>query len=631
MKYERLKADLSGEEIFGARAFKDGEGVWLKFTTDRECRELFLKLWLKKTGNFELIRFDEEFSTGSVRRLSIRLNESPELLYYNYVADGKEFTDIYARETDAPCKWQGGHTKEGRVTRGVIRVEDRPEAFSKRAQKPRIPYEDMIIYRLHARGFTEHGSSGVEPAARGRFSGISEKIGYLKDLGINVIELLPVCEFNESFKKGVFEELPSKKDDIYKVKEDTRTDYWGFTDDARAFAVKNAFGGPEGFGSLVEKLHENDMELIQDIYFSGKETVSYVLSVLRYYVTNFNPDGFHLIGYAPMEHILSDPFLKDTKLWADNIPEGSCDGGRVAAYNDGFSIDIRRYLKGDEGMLLPFVERNKEASPERARINYVANVNGFNLRDMVSYDRKHNEENGENNLDGTDSNFSWNCGVEGKTSGKKIKALRLRQMKNALLMLFMSQGAPLILSGDEMGHTKNGNNNSYCRDDLTEWINWRDAEKNEDFSAFVKKLISFRKSHRIFSLSKAITNTDYRRTGLPDVSYHGEGAWKAEFEPFRRNIGILFNEAYGSDEALKGELIYVAFNMHWEPHTFSLPDPEYGQRAKKTNSDAKSPKKWYKIIDTFSEDSFIEGELTEDREVAIKERSISVFITKQGD
>ena len=162
-------------------------------------------------------------------------------------------------------------------------------------------------------------------------------------------------------------------------------------------------------------------------------------------------------------------------------------------------------------------------------------------------------------------------------------------MKNALTMLFISQGTPLILSGDEMGHTKGGNNNSYCQDNATEWINWADLKKNSDIFEFVKNMIAFRKSHRIFSTGKVITNTDTKRTGLPDLSYHGESAWRAELEPFRRNIGLLFNGEYAENEEGKpDDLIYVAVNMHWEDHSFSLPEPMYGLRisSKDTKNNA---------------------------------------------
>ena len=632
MKYRRYRFEGVAPDIFGVKAFKEDDEVRLCFTVDRDCESLSLRLWTKKNGAYTDIPFSPEERTGDVWRLCIGLKSPAENIYYNYVADGAEFTDIYARYTDIPEKW--GQIPSERPVRGIIKISgELCENEPVRTASPGLKYRDMIVYRLHVRGFTEHRSSGLQAEDRGRFSGIEKNIAYLKELGINTIELMPFYEFNESFKKGRFEEIPKEKTAVLPAPENDRVNYWGFTGDALRFSVKNAFGGVEGLRSLVNTLHKNGMELICDIYFSGNEDTFYVLSVLRYYAMNIGVDGFHIIGYAPLKEICADPFIKDVKLWADSFPAGTGRNSLASCCNDGFSIDIRRFLKGDEGMLPAFIERTKEGSVPPYSINYVSNVNGFNLRDMVSYDRKHNEANGENGTDGSDSNYSWNCGVEGETGRRKIKDLRLRQMKNALTMLFISQGTPLILSGDEMGHTKGGNNNSYCQDNATEWINWADLKKNSEIFEFVKNMIAFRKSHRIFSTGKVITNTDSKRTGLPDLSYHGESAWRAELEPFRRNIGLLFNGEYAENEEGKpDDLIYVAVNMHWEDHSFSLPEPMYGLRisSKDTKNNAKPIKKWYKIIDTSLNDSFIEPELCENGEAVIKERSISVFIARQG-
>ena len=645
MKYEKLLCGFKMCPVPGVSCRREGESLILDFVVDRDCDRLCLRLWTEKKGRKCEISFDEPDRRGNVWRLCIRADADslPSELYYNYVADGLEFTDRYALYTDAPEKWEGakGADRKNRLLRGVIKPFEDIEPLSQLG--PKTAYRDMVVYRLHVRGFTEHGSSEVEQGKRGKFSGIEEKIDYLKELGINTLELMPFYEFNESFKKGRLQEEKSQVEPEKAIMaghyipgpvtaEDKRTDYWGFTDDALRFSVKNVFGGAEGLRSLVKKLHSNGMELIADMYFSGEEPVTEVLSVLRYYVARFGIDGFHLIGFAPVDHIAEDAYLKDTKIWTDNIPESAKDHKLIARYDDGFCFDIRRFLKGDENMTSRFAERNRDGG-DRPVINYVANVNGLNLRDMVSYDRKHNEENGENNLDGGDCNFSWNCGVEGETGRKKIKELRTRQMKNALLMLLLSQGTPLILSGDEMGHTKKGNNNSYCQDNSLEWLNWNDIKKNAELFGFVKDMIAFRKAHRIFSTGRSITNTDYRRTGIPDVSYHGESAWRADMEPFRRTIGILYNGAYGeSAEGDSEDLIYVAINMHWEDHSFSLPTPELnsGTGGKKANSGAKKAKKWYKIIDTSLKDSFIPDELCDMREAVVKERSISVYKAKQG-
>jgi glycogen operon protein len=196
------------------------------------------------------------------------------------------------------------------------------------------------------------------------------------------------------------------------------------------------------------------------------------------------------------------------------------------------------------------------------------------MMDLVSYERKHNEANGENNRDGENFNHSWNCGVEGKSRKKKIVALRQKQMKNAFMLLFFSQGTPLILAGDEFENTQGGNNNPYCIDDEISWLNWKAASTAGEMYKFVKELIQFRDEHKILHRPKPLMACDQRSCGYPDVSYHGSSAWYNAMEPFNRNIGIMYCSRYAQDDKTDkrdDELIYVAYNMHWEPHELALP------------------------------------------------------------
>ena len=280
-------------------------------------------------------------------------------------------------------------------------------------------------------------------------------------------------------------------------------------------------------------------------------------------------------------------------------------------------MDMRRFLKGDEGMLSALSYHIRHNPDHMGVINYMANVNGFTMMDMVSYNEKHNEDNGEDNQDGSDQNQSWNCGAEGPVRKKKVLSLRLRQLKNALLLLFLSQGTPLLLSGDEFGQTKQGNNNSYCQDNEISWLNWGLIRRNKDLFAFVKQVISFRKSHDLFHMVKEPRLMDYRGLGLPDLSYHGEKAWQPEFDRCSRQFGAFYCGDYSEDTEKTS--FYTAYNMHWEPHEFALPNLPKGRA-------------WQMVFNT-AEDSvngfWPEGKgpvLKDQKKVMIGARAVCVFM-----
>ena len=214
--------------------------------------------------------------------------------------------------------------------------------------------------------------------------------------------------------------------------------------------------------------------------------------------------------------------MSGTKLFSTSwmgVPGGH--EKHLAEYNDGFLVDMRRALKGDEDEMNHLIFRSRRNPADFGVINYMANTNGFTLMDMVSYDTKHNEANGEGNQDGNSYNYSWNCGVEGHTRRKKIVELRRKQIRNAALMLFLSQGTPLLLAGDEFGNSKDGNNNSYCQDNEVSWLNWNLLKTNRDIYEFTKAVIAFRKSHPVFHMAGEPKIMDYLSCGRPDVSYHG--------------------------------------------------------------------------------------------------------------
>ena len=305
-------------------------------------------------------------------------------------------------------------------------------------KNPRIPYSDTVLYRLHVRGFTMHPSSGVKHP--GTFSGVAEKIPYLKALGVTSVELMPVTEFDEILRNdekadgkiGAAGMTSGESQRLGAAGNAFRLNYWGYGP-SYLYAVKAAYGSGNGISpeaelkTLVKKLHQEGMECIVELYLTGKEAPDQVLEVLRYWVLEYHVDGFHLSGFPPLLLAGESPFLSEIKLFADNWNEllsrrpavgylapktgkASVREKHLAEYGPSFQENMRRVLKGDEGMVQALAWHIRRNPADHAVINYMANTNGFTMADMVSYDRKHNENNGEENRDGSDYNYSWNCG-----------------------------------------------------------------------------------------------------------------------------------------------------------------------------------------------------------------------------
>lgn len=538
------------------------------------------------------LHFPVEDKRGDVWCMTV-LGDDFSGLEYCFEVDGKRLADPYGRQFTGREVWGDLEAAEGPLRTPCVQ-----DTFDWEGDKPlQISYEDTILYRAHVRGFTKHTSSRTKH--KGTFKGLIEKIPYLKDLGVTSIELLPVNEFSEVMMPEHVDGSP------FDVEKPTgKLNYWGYTP-GLYFAPKASYcSGKEKhpvteFKQLVKAFHRAGLEIIVELYFTGKETPSFVLDAVRFWVEEFHVDGVHLVGFAPNELIGRDPYLSSTKLFATSWLGVS--GGHkrhLAEYNDGFLVDMRQALKGDEDAMNNLIFRSRCNPKEYGVINYMANTNGFTMMDMVSYDTKHNEANGENNQDGNSCNYSWNCGVEGSTRRKKIAELRKKQIRNALLMVFLSQGTPLLLAGDEFGNSKEGNNNSYCQDNEVSWLNWNLLRTNRDIYDFAKAAIAFRKSHPVFHMADEPKLMDYLSCGRPDVSYHGVRAWRPEFENFRRQIGIMYCGEYGKHpDGTADNSFFVAYNMHWEPHEFDLPNLPKGE-------------KWYIVFNT--DESGRNGKYTED-------------------
>lgn len=579
------------------------------FAADLKGEECCLLLWHK--GELAArIPFPKENRIGNVRYMDIK-GAGLLKMEYSYEVDSLEVSDSFGSSFTGGEQF--GDLSHADVPRRSRIYDSRFDWGDDK--RPEIPYENCIFYRLHPRGFTMHGSSKVRE--KGTFAGIVKKLPYLKELGITSVELAIPVEFEEV---------------------NGRINYWGYGPSC-LFAPKASYcygneKNPEKeFKQLVRAFHANGMELLMELYLPSDTPVSLFLDCLRFWAVEYHVDGFRLSGEAPAAAAAGDPILKRTKLLAnswDGLPISrrpyleTREERFLAEYNDGFLADMRRFLKGDEGQLNGAVFRIKRNPDAYGVINYMANTNGFNLNDMVCYDEKHNEANGEDNKDGNDYNFTWNCGAEGKTRKQTVLKRRRRQLKNAAVMLFLSQGTPLLLAGDEFLHTKGGNNNSYCQDNEVNWLNWNGLKTNRWFYEFVRFLIRFRKNHPVFRAPREYHMMDNKAIGYPDFSVHGVKAWRLELENYRRQLGMLYCGAYGETEDGKADDdFYVAYNMHWEPQAFALP------RIGKA-------KRWHLAVDTSLEEGpgFYEtgGEpLLEDQDhFVVGGRTIAVLIGKEA-
>lgn len=506
---------------------------------------------------------------GNLHFLSVVL-EQPEDYEYCYKIGGKIVPDPYGKAFSGREHWSVSKGKEKRKLRTRI-VTD---TFDwEKSQFPHLKKEDVIAYSLHVRGFTKHSSSGV--AHKGTFDGVTEKLPYLQKLGINQIHLMPVYEFDENQR---------------------HVNYWGYGK-AYFFAPKASYAAGDPVNemkSLVRQMHLAGIEVILEMPFTEGTTFSLILDCLRYWVMQYHVDGFIVNPYiCNPDELAKDPVLAKSK---------------ILKKEDGFQNVMRRFLKGDEGMIRDVICQLKNQDTQL--YNYIASHNGFTLCDVVSYDGKHNEANGENNLDGPDYNYSWNCGAEGNSRKKAVNELRKNQIFNAFFLLLFAQGMPCILSGDEFMNTQKGNNNAYCQDNLISWLDWNQLSRREELYTFVCRLIALRKAC-MKQIAKKSEDT-MGRSGIPQISYHGEDAWQMPAGRASRQLGVFYHEESTEKD------FYIAYNMHWLSHSFALPSLPKGME-------------WVCIAGT-KEGVLDEKEAVpvKDKKVQLEERTIKVFVGRQA-
>ncbi|MCD7841386.1 MAG: hypothetical protein LUG56_02840 [Lachnospiraceae bacterium] len=404
----------------------------------------------------------------------------------------------------------------------------------------------------------------------------------------------------EAAQNAVTQFCHSKEDltEKWENRQEFRKNYWGYGP-GFYFAPKASYAASDRadieFKDMVKAFHANGIEVLLEFSFSRETDIGQIIACLNHWAFEYHVDGFSIVGREDLSAALARlPLFSVRKLICSWYPDDLAaeNAGKLhhllAQSDDGFMNDSRRLLKGDAGSLEAFSWRTRQNPAGCARINYMTNHDGFTMMDLVSYNMKYNDENGEMGRDGSDANYSWNCGEEGPSMKRKISSLRMRQRKNAYAMMLLSQGTPMLLAGDEFGNSQKGNNNPWCQDSELTWLDFSRTKANRELTAFVRALIAFRKAHRILHLDAEPQCVDYLSSGFPDLSYHGERAWYGDMRHSSLHMGCMYSGHYAGEEGL----LYIAWNFHWEEQQFALPLLPDGYF-------------WARVMDTYLAESFL--------------------------
>jgi glycogen operon protein len=502
-----------------------------------------------------------------------------------------------------------------------------PSAYNWEGDTPlKHPSSRTMIYEMHVRGFTRHPSSGLGENLRGTYAGLIQKIPYLKELGVTAVELLPVFQFDPQDcphgKVNYWGYAPVSfftPHHAYSSRRDLLGPVDEFRDMVKALhragieiildvvfnhTTEGDQNGPtlslRGLDNSIYYILESDRARYTNYSGTGNTLNAnhpivrrMILDSLRYWVQEMHVDGFRfdlasILARAPSGQVLpnppvlwdieSDPVLAGTKLIAEAwdaaglYQVGSFVGDSWKEWNGRFRDDVRSFFRGEDGSVPRLADRlvgspeiygHKEREAE-ASVNFVTCHDGFTLNDLVSYDQKHNEANGENNRDGSEDNRSWNCGVEGPGSDPAVETLRNRQVKNFLAITVLSLGMPMLLMGDEVRRSQGGNNNAYCQDNEASWFDWTLVEKHADLQRFVKLLLARR--------SLRSTSWERHRVSLNQLLRGATKAWHGT----RLNQPDWTNQSHSlalSASVWKEKLFFhLILNGYWEPLEFELPD-----------------------------------------------------------
>ena len=500
------------------------------------------------------------------------------------------------------------------------------------------PFAETVIYEAHVRGMTANPNSGVSTAQRGTYSGLTTRIPYLQQLGITAVELLPVFAFDAlaappglvnywgyqpvSFfaPHGAYASRPGAQAAVDEfrdmVKAFHRAGIEVILDVVYNHTAEVGSNGPtfswRGLANEAYYTLAQDGSTYVDASGTGNSLDAghpvvrrMVLDSLRYWVSDMHVDGFRFDLAAVLSRgrqgrpdpdaplvgdIETDPQLAGTKLIAEAWDAGGLyqvgrfAGERWSEWNGRFRDDVRSFVKGDPGFARsvalralgsPDIYGSREAAPARS-INFVTCHDGLTLNDLVSYDHKRNEANGEDGRDGTDDDRSWGCGVDGPSEDPEIERLRARQVRNCLAITFLSLGVPMLLMGDEVRRTQGGNNNAYCHDDASTWFDWSSVAEQADLLDFTGRLVATRSS-----LAGVLDETDGRT--LSEVLAGADVKWSG-IEPGVPDLARDSHSVALTLERPAGAL-HLILNAWWEPLTFQLPQPL-------------GPGRWRRLLDT---------------------------------
>jgi glycogen operon protein len=503
------------------------------------------------------------------------------------------------------------------------------------------PSSRSIVYEMHVRGFTRHPSSGVPEKTRGTFAGMIEKIPYLQQLGITAVELLPVFQFDvQDVPSGLVNYWGYQPVSFFAPHQaySSRQDPLGPVDEFRDMvkALHRAgievildvvfnhtsegdHSGPtlsfRGLDNNIYYILQQDRSRYADYSGCGNTLNAnhpivrrMIVDSLRYWVNQMHIDGFRFdlasilsrdASGAVMSNppvlwdIESDPSLAGTKMIAEAwdaaglYQVGSFIGDSWKEWNGRFRDDARRFFRSEQGSLRRFADRllgspeiygHKEREPEQS-VNFVTCHDGFTLNDLVSYDQKHNEANNDDNRDGSNDNFSWNCGVEGPTDDPAVEKLRNRQVKNFLTVTMLSVGMPMILMGDEVRRTQLGNNNAYCHDNEHNWFDWTLLTTHADVHRFVTLLIARRLLRDVEHERQRLTLNQLLRQAKR--SWHGVKLDQPDWGDCSHSI------AFGAEMRKENMIFHLILNAYWGPLDFELPPVDNGRE---------NP--WHRWIDT---------------------------------
>ncbi len=526
-------------------------------------------------------------------------------------------------------------------------------------RNPRTPWHDTIIYEMHVRGFTKLHPQ-VPQQLRGTYAGLGTTpvIEYLKDLGVTAVELMPVHWFvndRHLVEKGLSNYWGYNSIGYFAPHQD----YSSTLQADREFKTMVKALHSAGIEVILDVVYNHTAEgnhLGPTLSFRGIDNAAYyrlvhddpryymdytgcgntlnmlhprvlqlIMDSLRYWITEMHVDGFRFDLAAALARELhevdrlgaffdiihQDPVISQVKLIAEpwDLGEGGYQVGRFPVgwteWNGKYRDVIRDYWKGEGGLIGDLAYRVAGSSDlyehggrrPYASVNFVTAHDGFTLRDLVSYNEKHNEANKDENRDGENHNRSWNCGVEGPTDDPEIRALRLRQTRNLLASLLLSQGVPMLLAGDEFGHSQQGNNNAYCQDNELAWLSWEHGEDEKQLLEFVRDLIRLRCDHRVFRRRKFFQNRAIRGENVRDIVWLDPAGTQMSDEQWRdgfaRSLGVFLSGRGLDEHDERGRTIVdtdfiVLVNAHYEAVEFKLPaqpeDARWALRVDTTNA-----------------------------------------------